>query len=208
MRKRCLPILLLIALGGTACVKQGSGVDPHALDGVKLISPSITDEYAAESMNQEKYEIGENRRLLLRFEQLKDHVSNILTDEGHPVELEVTLSRAEDAELARTELKLYPLTKSWMMRATWDYAHPFFWPQGVWGHPGGDYRSDEEIAVGTVTGSKLRFNVTSWFQSYPLQGMNYGLVLTSGSSLELYGDGAQEGSPRLFWTERAGLEVH
>ncbi len=199
--KRISAAFFLLA-GCGALKPAGSHEAVHSLDGVKLISPTITDQYDPVSFTQERYELGPERRLLLRFERLKENEPRVSLGGDKKVELELTLSRAEDLTAAQGALHVRSLTRTWMMRGTWDFAYPFFWPQGRWILPGGDYDPVDQPLERLSGDRKLIFDVTAWFLNYPrARQENFGLIVLSDQTITIEGDLSAGGSPRVTWKE-------
>lgn len=174
----------------------------HSLDGVKLISPTITNQYDPMSFTQERYELGPERRLLLRFERLKESEPRVSLGNGNKVELELTLSRPEDLTAAQGAFHVRSLNRTWMMRGTWEFAYPFFWPQGRWIQAGGDFDPVDQPLERLSGDRKLVFDVTDWFRNYPrARQENFGLIVLSDQAIAIEGDLSAGGSPRVTWKE-------
>src|SRR4051812_14755343 len=78
----------------------------YSLDGVKRITPSITDSMDSSTFQQDEYMISNVNRLLIRYEKLNKGEANIVADSTHPVEIQVRVLNSEDPNLAKTHLKL------------------------------------------------------------------------------------------------------
>jgi hypothetical protein len=197
----------LMAVIFTACgVANQSGIThlQTPMDGVKLLSASITDPNDPRSMMQNQYPIASNSRLLIRLENLLEKVGEISLIDGDKVTVEITLLNAADAAAAKTSFQVCPVLKNWMMLATWNRAYPMG-SDGMWGQVGGDYDTDSCVSTPVVgtNGKDLTFDVTEWFMNY-VRGrqINYGLMLfsTSSTPIQIKGDTDGYSAPRISWT--------
>jgi len=181
-----------------------------SLDGVKLIAADISNSSDTTTMGQSRYKIANARRLLLRFEDLSKRAMDINVAADKKVELHTyCLDYPTCNTDAVTELKLCPVTREWMMLATWNYAHPF--GLGAWQHPGGDYDEDgclspisEAIDPLATEPAPVKFNIKNWVVDYA-QGRkkNDGWVLVPESQavFEVHGEQSGRYSPRLKFDE-------
>jgi hypothetical protein len=62
----------------------------YSMDGVKLISPHITDPRDLQSMTRPEYLLNSERRLLVRFEDFISHSSGVVVDDETRVHLTLT----------------------------------------------------------------------------------------------------------------------
>jgi hypothetical protein len=189
---------------GTTATRQIS------LDGVKLIAADISNSSDATTMGQSRYKITADRRLLLRFEDLTERAMDINVTTDKKVELlTYCLDYPTCNTDAVTDLKLCPVTREWMMLATWNYAHPF--GSGAWKRAGGDYEEDgclapinEPIDPLATEPAPLKFDIKSWVIDYA-QGRkkNDGWILIpeSQATFEVYGEKSGRYSPRLKFDE-------
>lgn len=229
-----LAIAVLLNACGPLTAGGLTGSDPgketiYALDGVKMISTSVTTSDDSRTYGQRTYTISPTDRLLMRFESLSSASLKILSDK--PVRIRVFAASDADLTQAMTSLRVCPILKNWMMGATWDTAHPF--KGGGW-TPGGEIELDDCVAPETevtatnppsaspapATGSgaptsafagspcmdpgAICFDVSAWYNNYVVQrSMNYGVALISydGKAVRIYGDGAGSKGPRIHWTE-------
>lgn len=214
MQQRLLGMLWVGVFFLTGCdVKLGNGTTATrqvSLDGVKLIAAEISNSSDATTMGQSRYQIAFTRRLLLRFEDLSERAMDITVAPDKKVELHIyCLDYPTCNTDAVTELKLCPLTRDWMMLATWNYAHPF--GSGAWQHPGGDYDeggcltpNSEAIDPSATEPVPLKFDIKNWVIDYA-QGRkkNDGWVLVPESQavFEVYGEQSGRYSPRLKFDE-------
>ena len=205
MRKLLSGWLFFAVLFSVACGKYGGfGNDPIAtmqlgLDGVKLIERGETRGDLPSHFEQESYRLDDGRRLLLRFEAFSEEVSRVNVEGTNKVWIEITVLTEDQVEPALAALKLCPLTRAWMMLATWELGHPFG-AAGRWNEPGGDFdRAGCVSAQLKEAGTRgLRFDVTKWFNDYPRgRGENFGLILVSESSINMHGDRSGTYAPRF-----------
>lgn len=191
------------------------------IDAVKMISPSIGDPRDARAMNQRSYWISMEGRLLLRFESLTSALPRIMADK--PVRLRIFATDDANKQKGLASLRLCPITKNWMMLATWEAGFPA--KGGGW-TPGGQIELDDcvspeapitkpvppvanVISAGSVALQcndplAICFDVSSWFSNYVLQtGQNFGLALISfdGQAVQVVGDASGSRGPRMHWFE-------
>lgn len=159
------------------------------------------------SYGQSEYTVGTQKRLLLRLENLGELSGNVVIDDTHRMMFELNVVKAADVAAAKTNLKLCPLQKNWMMLANWTHAHPFPGGSGPWITPGGDYHQAECISIAEslldATPDILKFDVSDWFTHYQQsRGSNFGWVLISETDgLKVYGDSHISKAPKLKWQE-------
>lgn len=170
-----------------------------SMDGVKLIALHVAQGDAPHTFDQTSYQVDEDQRLLLRLESLMSEVDKISVEGGKKVWLEVAVPTAEEASNAAADLELCPITRNWMMLATWIYAHPF--GAGTWDQPGADL--DEAGCMrGSVkdSGKVIQFDATKWFVDYPRgRRENYGLALVAKDAVMVMGERGGSYSPRLVF---------
>ncbi|MBC7385869.1 MAG: hypothetical protein H7301_06875 [Cryobacterium sp.] len=179
----------------------------YSLNGVKWISASVTDGSDPQTMTQSDYSISSSDRLLLRFEELGEKTDQISLTSGRKIELLMSLTEAEDGKNAVAHLKVCPLTKNWMMLATWSSAYPMG-SSGDWSKDGGDFTESEcvrppALAAATDQPILLHFDITRSFTSNVKgRGENFGFVLTSDQPVAIHvlGDLNPSHSPRISWT--------
>jgi len=207
MRRLTIKLTLVGMLCFVGCGKYGSWGEPPlatmqlGLDGVKLIERGETRGDLPGFYNQDAYQLDPGRRLLLRFEAFSSEVERVNIEGTNKVWLEITALKPEIADLAVTALQLCPLTRPWMMLATWDYGHPFG-GAGRWNEPGGDRDLAGCMApvLKEAGEAALRFDVTKWFSDYPRgRGENFGFVLIATSTINLHGDRSGSFAPRFFF---------
>ena len=169
----------------------------YSLNAVKAIDPSISDGRSEESYSQDTYTVNPERRLLVRLEELSSHVSFIQVKDGKKIWVRISLQSESDKALAMDSLRFCPLTKQWLILATWKYAHPFG-AIGQWAQSGGDFDAancihpsiEYEEVISTNNGSSgnnsgnknngnnppvpkkmdpkiVSFDVTQWVVDYP-----------------------------------------
>lgn len=171
----------------------------YSLDGVKLLVQSNDKGQDPSTFLQATYSIDPSHRLLLRFENLETQVGSVDLSQGKTVQMRLAVPDASQTAAAISTLKLYPVTRPWMMLASWDYAFPFG-DSGRWKQPGGDFDSDGGVvAVLSPDDARvLNFDVTQWFLDYPRgRSVNYGLILTSSTPVTVVGDTNGTYSPRI-----------
>jgi len=115
-------------------------IESYNMDGTKLIVNGSSNQNDPGTYSQTQYTIKSGQRLLVRFENLSRHVDSIKNSWDNELHLRIVPTQGTDAGTLKNFLKLCPLTKNWMMLATWYKAHPFN-KQGVWFNPGGDFDS-------------------------------------------------------------------
>jgi hypothetical protein len=216
-------IVFLAVLVG-ACGK-GRPVDTpvaKTIDGVLFLSPLGQ---SSSSTLQSSYPISSSQRLLLRFEEIESQLD--MFSQSPRVSLSVRLSNAIDATEARESFRLCPLTRNWMMAATWEKAHPY--RKGKWDRAGGDFNPSEcvraedfrlkeqtdEPSFFSKDGqmiewdcsdeSRLCFDITSWFKKYVAEGeQNFGHILFSDNetAINIIGDLQVAEAPRIHWFRR------
>lgn len=197
-----LGVLFTIIL--TSCGKNWGSAVPtqYSLDGVKRITQGTAGDEKS-TWGQERYTVSTTSRLLLRFETLAKHVPDIDTSGGKKVTVLLSLKNASDLTSAIANLKLCPVTRAWMMLASWDLAHPFLGGE-AWSSKGGDYETagcvlPTQLASSTAT---LEYDMTQWYIDYPKgRGYNYGLLTVTTQIFEIEGDQSGSYSPRIAFEE-------
>lgn len=117
----------------------------YNMDGTKMIVNGVTDQKEPSTFDQDQYTIQKGQRLLVRFEALSTHVTDIKNSWDNQLHMRLVPTDGTDVETLRKSVKLCPVTKNWMMLATWYQAHPFN-HEGKWNNPGGDFDSASCIA--------------------------------------------------------------
>lgn len=177
---------------------------------VKLIRSDITDSQNPETLKSSTYHIGPNSRLLLRFSELQNVDPEIIN--LYPVVIKVSLSGPSSQE-SQKALSLCPISKNWMMLATWQYAHPYKY--GNWESDGGDIFS--EMCVGILSPSELDklnaeektqcnenslcFDIRPLLENlYRINKLNYGFILINNhqEGLMIHGDNSVL-QPLILW---------
>jgi hypothetical protein len=196
-----------IALQGCALAVTGGGEpvpQSFSMNGVKRISPSVARGDDPSSYLQDSYPVAPDSRLLFRFEELSTRdLSRIRVSAPDKVEVQVAAVSAAEAAVAKDRLELCPVTRNWMMLATWSSAHPFGGADGEWARPGGDHDAAGCVKAHKTEDQRLLFDVTTWFVDYPRgRGLNYGLLLRSESAaVSVVGERSGSYSPRILWKE-------
>jgi hypothetical protein len=199
--------LTVLAFIVSACGQLTGGTNsPYSVatpfDGVKLVSSSITNAEDPLSMTQATYPISSTSRLLIRLEDFLAKVDEVSLASGNNVSTIITVENVADAAAAHAHFQVCPISKNWMMLATWRRAYPMG-SDGTWNQAGGDYDASACIAVTSVSGSDINFTVTPWFVNYVRgRSLNYGLVMISDSAtaIVIKGDNDAYSSPRIEWT--------
>ena len=174
-----------------------------SIDGIKLVSPSIQRLDDERAYGQSQYEISPESRLLLRFEALSKHADNVVLEADKTVKLRIRVPTGGDKDRALRSARICPVTKAWMMLATWEVAHPFG-TSGRWQARGGDF--DLSGCVTPTTNREdatlLDFDVKRWFLDYPRgRQQNHGLLLMSSESFLVEGDRSGSYSPRILFVK-------
>jgi len=204
-----------------ACADIGSSLDPSvvtdtkpvnaAIDEEKLISQGIESPQDPRTMNDPTYSISNTSRLLIRFGKFLSDAGNILDEQ--PILLRLEVSDA-DTTAALKDLQVCPITKNWMMYASWSKAHPY--KNGNWDHPGGDIDfvdcfsgldaadpalKNQEEKDFCSDKKAICFNVLPYFKSF-VQARNsdngLAVVNQNGPAVNIYGKTTLKG-PVLFW---------
>ena len=206
---------ILVALGALSMMSALSGCEYETvvedqsqlrtLDGVKLITSDITDGEDTRTFSQYSYDLGPQRRLLLRFESLLAESDQVRTDDGRKVELGIGIPDATQAALAQQKIKVCPILNEWSMFCTWSRAHEE--GHGKWQNEGGDY-DHAACLTGTTQGDFLVFDVTTWFiRDVRGRGRNLGLIVLSDADITVAGDVDQTLAPQLRWTTTTQSQI-
>lgn len=209
--------MALIVLGGlSACgMKFGSGGDGNpqekafAIDAVKLIAADVLRGDDEHTFSQMRYRITPASRLLLKYESLSEKKTVL---DNKPLRLRIFGASAEDVAAIRATGKVCPITRPWMMAASWSTAHP--WRGGAWTE-GGSIDESECVSAEPAPASgstdlcaesgAVCFDLTRWYKIWVLERPqapeNNGVALISTSSFTVYGDAAAAKSPRIQWFE-------
>ncbi|MBX3019467.1 MAG: hypothetical protein KF767_16390 [Bdellovibrionaceae bacterium] len=197
---------------GDPNIKEQTQVVRSASDEVKLISADIRKSDDDRTLKAASYPVDERNRVLLRLSSLKPSSYQILDQQA--LLLKIETKDADLALAARPALKLCPLTKNWMMLATWSKAHPY--KGGGWGAAGGDFESSacleplpsnhtsiaKDAEASFCQGdTRLCFDLKPWFETYVRERQtDFGLILINESRTPLWilGDATLQG-PSLFW---------
>lgn len=227
--KKLIIISQIVWLSACAASLEGTTVKKeYSLDGVKHIAVNVVDPYQADSLQQPTYSLATDQRLLLRFEKLNNFINQIRTGSKYRIYIGVTPLDDENSDRAIQTLRLCPLTRNWMILATWTQAVPGVGSPGDWATPGSDYDA-ENCVTGVLTSSlsknpnpqsspsptpssspddeisanEISFDMTSWFLNNPKgrMGENYGFVLLAPQPVKVFGEKSSNHSPRIRWTE-------
>lgn len=174
------------------------------MEGVKLIHKGEDDPYHTHTL-RDFYELDGETRLLLRLESFKSW-TDVVVHEGHQVWVQIAVTADSVTGKGVDTLRLCPLTKDWMMLATWYKAHPFS-ETGKWESEGGDFdesscmeRANEAVNELNEPVPVVRFDATRWYKDYPRgRGQNLGFVLLSEDKVKIHGEKSGSYSPRLLF---------
>jgi len=133
-----VPMLTACGIGGLGEPKVPYYIESYNMDGTKLIANGVSNQNDPNTYTQNQYTLKSGQRLLIRFENLSNHVESIKNSWDNELHLRLVPTSNTDAETLKGSIRLCPITKNWMMLATWYKAHPFN-KQGNWNNPGGDY---------------------------------------------------------------------
>lgn len=204
MQKFFFGFLILFLSGCGKLLSKVSTQQTYSLDAVKLIAKSISQGEDPSTYGQSQYEVNSERRLLLKFEELSKYVDSVDLSSGKKLELQISVGG--NAEEVLNSLKICPLLHSWMMLATWEYAHPFGEKTNKWKTPGGDYDEYDCVSGKLKPFQKkgdertLLFDVTEWFKNFPrARKTNDGLIVISSSIVKIIGETSGSFSPRLIF---------
>lgn len=199
-------LLLLLSLAwittgcGLALPEGGTVPEQYSLDGIKYITPSITNGNDSRSWLQETYAVSPQSRLLLRYEDFQNNVTAINVNGTNKVQLQITGASLADATTGLTAAQVCPVTRNWSPLATWGAAHPF--GGGNWSSSGGDYDIASCVHSAPLNGNSLLFDVTQWFIDYPRgRGQDLGLILISDTPFTVLGENSGTYSPRFLWMQ-------
>jgi len=178
----------------------------NSLKGVKLISEDILDGRDESTFTEETYLLNSNRRMLLRFEKIRDEVGSVVIDNTTRMFMILKLTDGQNLEDYFGKIEICPLLKNWMMLATWNYAHPFAGKKGKWGNPGGDFNFSECIGINEenskIDSNEAYFDISDWFIHNIQSGRsNFGWVVISEEDITIIGDNNAAHSPRVVWRE-------
>lgn len=179
-----------------------------AVDGVKLIDRDLVRGDDVRSFQQRRYTVHAQARLLVRYEPLMEQ--DLSLREDLPVRLRMFVESADELSVARSQLRACPITRNWMMAATWNAAHP--WRGGDW-TPGADLDLSECVPVEAADqpttqlcgeAQAVCFNVSRWYRLWVRERKeNFGLAVISESRVNLLGDASPGKAPRIHWHETA-----
>jgi len=200
--RRLATAVVLLAISGCGLYDDSYYyTSPHsyAMDGVKLIGPDLTRGEDPTTMLQPHYQLGANRRLLLRFESFDQHINEVSTAVGDKVEVEITLQE-EPGVIDLNTFELCPITRQWMMLATWWVPNPFQ-KSHRWENGGGDIDRDlcahPQLKSHTST---VTFDVTRWFTEFARSHHeNFGFVLIAQKTIHVVGEYRSISSPKIIF---------
>ena len=195
-------IVAVLAISVTGCGRYGLGGSvstQYSLDGVKRIAPGLGSNDPL-TFNQSTYLVSTTSHLLLRFETLSTYVDNIDDTAGKYIQIQITVSDSALVAAAVSSLHLCPITKAWMMLASWELAHPFGGGDR-WTTPGGDYEASGCVSgTQSIGTSNILYDMTQWFKDYPKgRKKNDGLILISSQDIVIIGETSGTYSPRILF---------
>lgn len=176
--------------------------------GIKLISTNITNPRAENTMNQSLYTLSSTSRLLVRLEGIDKRTGNAVVDQEKRMFMAISSSDFdENKETYSSKIEVCPISKNWMMLATWERAHPFPTASGRWSQRGGDILEGEcirsDLTYKDPLSNTIYFDVSDWFIYYvKSRGENFGLMVKSSTVINLYGDADLTRGPRFIWQAR------
>jgi hypothetical protein len=187
----------------TACGQLGElGQMPDQLrmvDLVKAIAPEISDPLDPSTFQQSTYPVSNTHRLLLKYQKTNSGVER----PGYQRRVELWLSPTQDVVGAQGALKVCPLSKNWMMVATWNYAHSFGGSDSFWS--GGEFEFGDCVKATRVESGSLVFDVTEkWYRNWVRgRSKNFGMIVLGddGYTYRVHGDISGGNAPRLIWSE-------
>lgn len=196
-------------LGGTLAP---SVAQSFSVEAVKQIAPEFTAGDTPEAYGQSHYEVGPEKRLLLRYENFSSHVHTVNLGADNSKKVWVQVAVESDPAEARARLELCPLVADWMMLATWRFAHPFG-SAGRWQTAGSDYEAGGCVRAAPVPAQpddsfkpdRIQFDMTQWFIDYPRgRGLNFGWVLKASDAVRVVGETSPGLSPRVLFEKYVG----
>lgn len=220
MKKYALTLLCLVPIlngcGDLSSLRDPTKIENTSLKSerfseMKLISEEIQDSQDKRSLLATTYSIGESSRLLMRNPQILQIEPSMI--DLYPILIQFQLVENYSSQDLR-ELKICPLTKNWMMLATWSKAHPY--KNGLWDTEGSDmdYRFCESILdierinqlppeerSRCTKETAICFDVRPVIKSAVRESVkNYGFVLINQGQqvISIFGD-ASFSQPLLFW---------
>jgi len=176
--------------------------------GIKLISTNITNPRAENTMNQSLYTLSSTSRLLVRLEGIDKRTGNAVVDQEKRMFMAISSSDFEEnKETYSSKIEVCPISKNWMMLATWNQAHPFPDSNGKWKKKGGDYAEEDcvtaDLSYPDGREDSLYFDVSDWYVYYvQSHKKNYGLVIKVDGEVEIFGEEDTLRAPRFIWQAR------
>lgn len=154
---------------------------------------------------QPSYRIDSETRLLLKWSGFLRRLQEIDIVGGRQLAFVIWLEKPVDKGVLDT-LRLCPMTRPWMMRASWEAAHPYG-ADGKWNRAGGDF--DEKHCVSPQAQRvrppldtdvrQIAFDVRQWAFDYPRgRGVNDGLILIAENPIQWVGESSSSESPRFI----------
>lgn len=227
-------LVSILVLFSVAC--ELSSVEPprkisyEATTSVKIIQEGVEQPDDPSTVRQESVVLNYSKRILVKSDELTRSYQSWNIDSDFKMAFNVYVNRADLSVDELNGIELCPLTKNWMIYATWSKAHPFH--GGEWSTPGGDfqdsscfavasYKSDDILAPPSSPPStetlqapvlsldssssadfiRIQFDVTNWFLNGPYAGAsNNGFVLRSQTEILFWADSSNH-KPNLGWTE-------
>jgi hypothetical protein len=207
-------MLLLQSCGGSMGLGDDGESDgsyheqKYYANGVKLISKNIDDPRDPKSMQQKEYTIGPNSRLLTRLEGMSERSGRAVVDGEKRMYMAVSSEEfVANKGTYEGQLEICPITKNWMMLATWNKAHPFPTKGSKWSRAGGDLAQSDcvtaDVSYPDQQEDTLYFDISDWYIYYVRsRGRNFGLMIKSSLDVKIYGDEDTIKAPRFIWSAR------
>lgn len=172
---------------------------------IKYISTGISDPRSEATFAQEEYLLNDNNRLLVRLSKMGNRTARAVVNDENKMFFAISSEAfvTDKASYADT-IEVCPITKNWMMLATWSQAHSLPGASARWRSKGGDYsqrdcvKADISYVGGEV--DALYFDMTNWFLYYvQSRSKNFGLIIKSSTDVVIYGDDDSIRNPRFIW---------
>lgn len=136
-------VLLLSACDNFRSVEAPRVFKYEVATNLKLIDIEENSPDAKWTYSQQSYEIDSYSRILVKTDGLNSE--EVYVDDKFIMAFSIYSARGDLTEEELAGIKLCPVTKNWMIYATWEKAHPF--QDGSWSKTGGDFNENECISV-------------------------------------------------------------
>ena len=198
--------ILLQSCGPQLGTGSNAENEKYYANGVKLISSDIDDPRSPKTIEQGQYTINSSNRLLIRLESLQYRSStSVITEEKRMYLVISSASFKDNRATYEDRLEVCPLTRNWMMLATWRRASPFPGKETVWNNAGGDFATQDCIKADSSypepNPESFYFDISDWYIYYvKSRNNNYGLILKSSFEVTIYGDTNSLYGPYFTWS--------